>query len=220
MFRQALAICRKDFRSELRTRYSINGLIMFIIVTISIIKFSLGEEKLANELYAGLLWIIIFFSNSNGLSRVFVAEEDRGTSFLLKLTSDSKAVLLGKLIFNTTLTFIINFIVVLLFIITMDLQIKSPGLFLLVIALGNFGLSAVMTIIAALISKANSKGSLYPVLSFPLLLPLLMATISSTWLSIEGSTLGQLAGDLQIIVSYTVVTVTASFMLFDLVWND
>ncbi len=220
MFRQALVICRKDFRSEIRTRYSINGLIMFIIVTISIIKFALGEEKLANELYAGLLWIIIFFSNSNGLSRVFVAEEDRGTSFLLKLTSDSKAVLLGKLIFNTTLTFIINFIVVLLFMITMDLQIKSPGLFILVIALGNIGLSAVMTIIAALISKANSKGSLYPVLSFPLLLPLLMATISSTWLSIEGSTLGQVAGDLQIIVSYTIVTITASFMLFDLVWND
>lgn len=220
MFRQALAICRKDLRSEIRTRYSVNGLIMFIVVTISIIKFSLGEEKLANELYAGLLWIIIFFSNSNGLARVFVAEEDRGTSFLLKLTADSKAVLLGKLIFNTTLTFIINFVVVLLFIITMDLQIKSPGLFLLVIFFGNFGLSAVMTIIAALISKANSKGSLYPVLSFPLLLPLLMSTISSTWLSIDGSTIGQIAGDLQIIVSYTIVTITASFMLFDLVWRD
>ena len=220
MFRQALAICRKDLRSEIRTRYSINGLIMFIIVTISIMKFALGEEKLANELYAGLLWIIIFFSNSNGLSRVFVAEEDRGTSFLLKLTADSKAVLLGKLIFNTTLTFIINFVVVILFIITMDLQIKSPGLFVLVIFFGNFGLSAVMTIIAALISKANSKGSLYPVLSFPLLLPLLMSTISSTWLAIEGSSVEQIVGDLQIIISYTIVTITASFMLFDLVWRD
>ena len=220
MFRQAFAICRKDLRSEIRTRYSINGLIMFIIVTISIIKFALGEEKLTGELNAGLLWIIIFFSNSNGLSRVFVAEEDRGTSFLLKLTADSKAVLLGKLIFNTTLTFIINFVVVVLFIVTMDLQVKSPGLFVLVIFFGNFGLSAVMTIIAALISKANSKGSLYPVLSFPLLLPLLMSTISSTWLAIEGSTIGQIGGDLQIIISYTVVTITASFMLFDLVWRD
>jgi len=109
---------------------------------------------------------------------------------------------------------------VILFIVTMDLQIKSPGLFILVIFFGNFGLSAVMTIIAALISKANSKGSLYPVLSFPLLLPLLMSTISSTWLSIEGSTVEQIGGDLQIIISYTIVTITASFMLFDLVWRD
>ena len=115
MFKQALAICRKDFRSEIRTRYSINGLIMFIIVTISIIRFALGEEKMSNQLNAGLLWIIIFFSNSNGLARVFVAEEDRGTSFVLKLIADSKAVLLGKLIFNTSLTFCINMVVVILF---------------------------------------------------------------------------------------------------------
>jgi len=193
---------------------------MFIIVTISIIKFALGEEKLANELYAGLLWIIIFFSNSNGLARVFVAEEDRGTSFVLKLISDSRSILLGKLIFNTSLTFVINFVVIFLFLITMDLQIKSPGLFILTIALGNFGLSAVMTIIAAIISKANTKGSLYPVLSFPLLLPLLIADISATWLSIEGTTIGQIAEDLQIIISYTIVTITASFLLFDLIWNE
>ena len=220
MLSQALAICRKDFHSEIRTRYSINGLIMFIIVTISIIKFALGEEKLSTELYSGLLWIIIFFSNSSGLSRVFVAEEDRGTSFLLKLTANSKAILLGKLLFNTILTFCINFIIVLLFMLTMDFQIKSAGLFIMVLTLGNIGLSGVMTIIAALISKANSKGSLYPVLSFPLLLPLFMATINSTWLTIEGTNLDQIFGDLQIIVSYSIVTITASFMLFDLVWND
>jgi len=220
MFKQALAICRKDFNSEIRTRYSVNGLVMFIIVVISIIKFSLGEEKLSNELHAGLLWIIIFFANSNGLSRVFVAEEDRGTSFVLKLTANSKSVLLGKLIFNTALSFIINIFVVFLFLVTMDFTINSFGLFILTIILGNFGLSAVMTIIAALISKSSSKGTLYPVLSFPLLLPLMLTAINATWLSIEGTDAGQLFGEIQIMVSYSIVIITASFLLFDLVWND
>ena len=220
MFKQALAICRKDFNSEIRTRYSLNGLAMFIIVVISIIKFSLGEEKLSSELHAGLLWIIIFFANSNGLSRVFVAEEDRGTSFVLKLTANSKSVLLGKLIFNTLLSFLINFFVVFLFIITMDLKINSFGLFVLTVVLGNLGLSGVMTIIAALIPKSSSKGTLYPVLSFPLLLPLMLTTINATWLAIEGTDAGQLFGEIQIMVSYSVVIITASFLLFDLIWND
>jgi heme exporter protein B len=220
MFKQALAICRKDFQSELRSRYSINGLAMFIIVVISIIKFSLGDEKLSSELHAGLLWIIIFFANSNGLSRVFVAEEDRGTSFVLKLTANSRSVLLGKLIYNTSLSFIINFFVVFLFLVTMDFSINSFGLFILTLVLGNFGLSAVMTIIAALISKSSSKGTLYPVLSFPLLLPLMLTTINATWMTIEGTTIGQLSGEIQIMVSYSVVIITASFLLFDLVWND
>ena len=151
---------------------------------------------------------------------MFVAEEDRGTSFVLKLTANSKSVLLGKLIFNTSLSFIINFFVVFLFLVTMDLTIKSYGLFILTLVLGNFGLSGVLTIIAALISKSSSKGTLYPVLSFPLLLPLMLTTINATTMTIEGTTIGQLSSEIQIMISYSVVLITASFMLFDLVWND
>jgi len=220
MLKQAWAICKKDFSSEIRTRYAVNALLMFIIVVISIVRFSLGEEKLSSELNAGLLWIIIFFATSNGLSRVFVSEEERGTSLVLKLSAESKSVMLGKLIFNTTLTFIINFLIILLYILITGLKINNVGLFALTIALGNLGLSSVMTIIAALISKASSKGTLYPVLSFPLLLPLMLAAISATWLTIEGVTFSGISGELQIMVSYTIVVITASFLLFDLIWND
>lgn len=220
MFKQAIEICRKDFYSEIRTRYAINALVMFILVVISVIKFSLGEEKLSSELHSGLLWIIIFFANSNGLSRVFVAEEERGTSLALKLSSAPKSVFFGKLIFNTVLSFSINLFIVLLFVLITGLEIKSPGLFMLITLTGNLGLSSVLTIIAALISKANSKGTLYPVLSFPLLLPLMLSTINSTWLSIEGAMLDALAGDFQIIISYTIVVITASVLLFDFIWND
>ena len=220
MLKQAIAICRKDFYSEIRTRYAVNALAMFVIVVISIIKFSLGEEKLGSELNAGLIWIIIFFSNSSGLSRVFVAEEERGTSLVLKLTSRPNSVYLGKLIFNTALTFIINLSIVLLYVIITDLNINSPGLFILTICIGNFGLSAVLTIIAALISKSSSKGTLYPVLSFPLLLPFMLAAINATWLTIDGVTISGISGEFQIIISYTIVVITASFLLFEVIWND
>ena len=193
---------------------------MFISVVISVIKFSLGEDKLDAEMNSGLLWIIIFFATSNGLSRVFVSEEERGTSLVLKLSSRAGAVFLGKLIFNTILTFIINFLIIFLYIIITGLDIKNLALFSLTIGLGNLGLSAVMTIIAALISKASSKGTLYPVLSFPLLLPLLLAAISATTLTIEGAPMGAIAGELQMIASYTIVVITASFLLFELVWHD
>jgi heme exporter protein B len=220
MFKQAIAICKKDFMSEVRTRYAVNALIMFIVVVISIIKFSLGEENVSGEVNAGLLWIIIFFATSNGLSRVFVAEEERGTSLVLKLSADSKSVLLGKLAFNTALTFIINFFIILLYVLITNLVIKDLASFTVTIALGNFGLSAVMTIIAALISKASSKGTLFPVLSFPLLLPLMLASISATVLAIDGVPLSGIAGELQMILSYSIVITTASFLLFDIIWNE
>jgi heme exporter protein B len=220
MLRQSLAICSKDFRSELRTRYALNALIMFIIVVVSVIKFSMGEEKLSDDILAGLLWIIIFFSNSSGLARVFISEEERETSLFLKLTSRSSSVLLGKLIFNIALSFVINTINVILFIITTEFMIRSPGLFILSVFLGNLGMSTVMTIIAALISKANVKGTLYPVLSFPLLLPLLLSVINATRLTSEGTVFEAVSADFQIMLSYIIVVGTASFMLFDIVWKD
>ena len=42
--RSALAVFLKDWRSELRTRYAVSALLMFVVTTISIILFSLGSE--------------------------------------------------------------------------------------------------------------------------------------------------------------------------------
>ena len=94
-----------------------------------------------------------------------------------------------------------------------------PG-FLVVIVLGNLGLVSASTIIAAIISKANSKGTLYPVLSFPILLPLLITVINATKLASLGVETDKLFGEIQILVSYFVVVTVTSLMLFKFIWED
>ena len=173
----------KDVRSELRTQYVINSLLMFVLVTISIIRFDIGDEKIEDEILTGLLWISIFFSASGGLARTFVKEEEKETSAALKLSASPTEIFAGKLIFNLVLTFILNFLILILFILITEYNIKNPVLFISVLSLGNVGLVAASTIIAAIISKANSKGTLYPVLSFPVLLPLLLTLITATKLA-------------------------------------
>lgn len=210
----------KDVRSELRTRYVINSLLMFVLVTISIIRFAVGDEKLEDEILTGLLWIAVFFSASGGLSRTFVKEEEKETSAALKLTAAPAEIFTGKLLFNLVLTFILNFFILILFILITDYQIKNPGLFILVMSLGNIGLVAASTIIAAIISKANSKGTLYPVLSFPVLLPLLLTVINATKLASAGIAHEEIFGELQILVSYNAVVITIALMLFPFVWED
>ena len=82
-------IFKKDWQSELRTRYAINALAMFILVTISVILFSIGQEKISEYLTGGLLWVVIFFSAMSGLSRAFVSEEERGTTLTLQLIANA-----------------------------------------------------------------------------------------------------------------------------------
>jgi len=220
LFRTSILIFKKDLKSELRTRYVINSLLMFVLVTVSIIKFALGDEKVDNEILTGLLWIVIFFSASNGLSRTFVKEEEKETSSALKLSADSSSVIIGKLIFNLVLTYALNLLILVLFILITDYQIKNFTGFLLTFIIGNLGLVSASTIIAAIISKANSKGTLYPVLSFPVLIPLLITAINATKLASIGISTDKLLGEFQILISYSIVVIVASLMLFKYVWED
>lgn len=220
MIKKAFLIFGNDIRCELRTRFAINSLAMFILVTVSIIRFAIGDDKIDNNILNGLLWVCVFFANSAGITRTFIKEEDKETSSALKLSVSSSSVLLGKLIFNFILSFSINVLLILLFIIVNDLTIENVSGFWFIVFLGNFGLVSSSTIISAIIAKADSKGTLYPVLSFPILIPLLITVIFASNLTCDGATFSALLPEIQILISYAVVVTTTSFLLFKFIWND
>lgn len=218
---KAWSLFKKDFHSEVRTRYAINALAMFILVTISVILFSIGIEKISEYLTGGLLWVVIFFSAMSGLSRVFVSEEERGTTLTLQLIASPNTVFSGKLLFNLILVFAMNIVITILYSIFFDsFIIKNMALFFLSFILGNFGIASASTIIAAIISKAGSKGTLYPVLSFPILLPLILTLLELTKFSMDGNSISDSTVELTVLVCYDVVIITASYLLFDFIWKD
>lgn len=217
----SLTIFVKDLRSELRTRYSLNSLIMFVITTLSVILFSLGSENVSTDVLSGVLWIIIFFSTMSGLSRSFVSEEERGTVMTLQLTARPLAVYFGKLLFNTILLAALNLLTVTLYLVFItNFVVQNYLIFLVTMVLGTLGLASASTILAAIIAKANTKGTLYPVLSFPILLPLLLTVINATKMSVEGAPVYEAVSEFQILISYFIVITTISYLLFDFVWKE
>ena len=79
------ALVEKDVKSELRTRYALNALLMFVVTAVSTILFALRSDNPSVELLAGMFWVVIFFTAMSGLSRIFVSEEERGTVLVLQL---------------------------------------------------------------------------------------------------------------------------------------
>lgn len=218
---KAYSLFLKDFKSELRTRYAINALAMFIIVAISVILFSVGNEKISPSLTGGLFWVVIFFTAMSGLSRVFVSEEERGTALTLQLIAAPSTVYTGKLIFNIILVFAMNTIIAVLYSAIFEaFIIKNFLLFLASFVLGNIGLAVSSTIIAAIIAKAGAKATLYPVLSFPILLPLILTSVQLTLFSLDGISFERAKFELAIVVSYDIIMLTASYMLFDFIWKE
>jgi len=211
----------KEFISEFRTRYALNALLMFVVTTLSIILFSIGHDSPTQEILSGTLWIVIFFSAMSGLSRTFVAEEERGTSLTLRLLTNSTSVYTGKLIYNFILIFVLSIIIAIAYLLLIkEFSVKTYSIFWLTIILGSAGLASASTILAAIIAKANTKGTLFPVLAFPILLPLLLTCINATKLSVDGAFFSEAIKEFQILISFAIVMVTTSLLVFDFVWKD
>ncbi len=94
------------------------------------------------------------------------------------------------------------------------------SIFIVTVVLGSLGFASASTIIAAIVAKANTRGTLYPVLSFPILIVLLMTVMGATTKSLDGEELSSALGDFQILVGYILAMTGGSYLLFDYVWKD
>jgi heme exporter protein B len=205
--------------SEFRTRYAFNAVIMFSLVTLTVVSFSLGINRPGFEVMAALFWIILFFAAASGLAQVFIKEEEAHTAGYLRLYAPATAVLIGKIVFNLFLLVCMTVLLVPLFIVLLNTAPQNLALFLIGLLLGIIGLAGATTIIAAIVSRASIKGALFAVLSFPVLLPLLVAAIEITLVSFSGGNFAATSSALQLLIAYDVVMITLSILLFDFVWR-
>ncbi len=217
---RTLAVMRKDLKAEFRSRYALNAVIMFALVTLTVISFALGILRLSPEMLAALFWIVVFFASMSGLAQTFIREEESGTSLVLKLSADGTSVFFGKALFNLLLLFMLAILIVPLFIVLLKAQIMSWPIFLAAVIPGLIGLAGATTIIAAIVAQASVKGTLFTVISFPVLLPLLVGVIEITKVALTGGIWGEVTAPLQLVAAYDVVMVTLSVMLFDFVWRQ
>lgn len=218
---EILAIVYKELLSEFRTRYSFSTILLFIFTTISMIAIAYSSEKISMETSAGLLWIVLFFTSMIGLSKTFITEEERGTAFLLQIIANSHSIYFGKLIFNILTSLFINFFALTFFFLFLNTQIVySVNLLILTITISSLAIATATTVISAIIAKANSKNALFPVLAFPILLPIIKIGIDLTVASFVGSTISENMGDIQMIIAYTGLIATVSYLLFDFIWKD
>jgi heme exporter protein B len=210
---------RKDVRVEFRSRFALNISISFAAVTTIALSLAGGGVPFAPRVQSMLLWLVIFFSAMNGLSHIFVREEDQGTSLFLRMSASPDAIFASKLIYNLAFMLIILCAVTPLFLFFMQVTVKNPVFFAGSVACGGLSIAAATTIMAALVAKAGGKGSLFTVISFPVLLPVLWLTISATAASLEPEGHADY-GTLVFLLAFSGFITAISFLLFRFVWLE
>ncbi|HOY90071.1 MAG TPA: ABC transporter permease, partial [Bacillota bacterium] len=67
---------------------------------------------------------------------------------------------------------------------------------------------------------ANSKGTLFAVLSFPVTMPGLIMAVRMTNSALAGLGMSSSVSEISGIIAFTVMITVLSSMLFEFVWND
>jgi len=215
------AVFMKDLHLELRNRYALNVLLMFVLSSSLVVAFSIGAESVSTRTQAALLWIVITFSASLGLGRTFIAEEERGTVLLLQLNIPGSQIFAGKLLFNTALILSVNIIVLFVLTFLLNTRITDWPLMIATMLLGSIGLAGATTLLSAIVARAASSSALLPVLLLPLLFPLLLSVVHATQNSLPGGLgLDASIDHLVTLFAFAGVVISASVLLFDYVWND
>lgn len=217
---EAAAVFVKEWRCELRNRYSLSTLALFAFTTLVVVSVNLGPLGVVRAkgtvVLPVLLWLILLFSLAAGLPRTFVQEEEAKTAAALRLASTPSALYCGKLLFALTLTALLEAAIAPIFLAMTSLAVGAPALLAGSLAAGGFGLASGSTLVAAIIGQAKSRGSLFAVLAFPILLPLLLLAVELTRNAVAGDGAGVALPQLLL---YDGTVTVAGLMLFPAVWN-
>jgi heme exporter protein B len=221
---EILAVLAKELTAELRSRVALNAIGLFGLTTLIAVAYQIGPYQIQEQdrphLLSALLWIILFFAATSGLSRVFVKEEDAHTAKTLRLAARPLAVLGGKYLFNLLLLLALYALIVPLYCALMGYAVRGVGGLLLVLVAGAVALAATTTIVAAIIARASGSTTLFAILSVPLVLPLLVMLIQGTRAAAASSELAVVLPALQGVVSLGGAVMIVSVYLFPAVWHD
>jgi len=218
----ALAVLLNDLRLELRTRVALGALALFVAASLVLVAVTVGRAQPTVPVVAAVLWIVIVFAVAVGLGRSFVAEEERGTSLLLTLALRPSQIYAGKLAGNVLITLAVAALAGAGVRLLLPVPVGAPSVWWTALALGAVGLAAASTLLSALVARARAAGPLLPVLSFPVVVPVLLPAVSMT-VGASGSADGAWAAaqaDVTGLVAYAGLLVSASFLLFEWVWRD
>jgi heme exporter protein B len=219
---ELIAAIRKELLLQWRTRAHVAAVLVFGATALLLFSFAIGPNATALRLHsAGFLWLGMLLSSTLTLAESFHAEtENRAFEGLLLLPASPRVLFYGKAIANSLQLIVVGIVLVPVMVVLYNAGTNRIGLLMLIIVLGACGISAPGTLYAAMTSQSRARQALLPLLLFPLLVPVLLASVKATSLLILGDPMEQSASWLRLLVAFNAIYWSLCGLLFDKVVED
>jgi len=204
------------------TRAQAVAVFVFGATALLLFSFAVGPNAAALRQHAaGFLWLGLLLSSTLTLSESFHAEmENRALEGLLLLPVSPRALYYGKALANTMQLVLLGIALVPVMVVLYDAGTTRIPMVLVIILLGCAGISAPGTLYSAMTSQARAKETLLPLLLFPLIVPVLLASVKATSLSILGDPMDQSRSWVLLLVAFNGIYWSLCGLLFDRVVEE
>ncbi len=212
---KVLAIIWKDIISEFRTKEIIFSVLVFTLLVIIIFNFAFGGgQETIQTVAPGMLWITFTFAGVLSLNRSFIIEKEESCLEGLMLCPVSREVIYaGKMLASLLFMLIVETIALPIFAILFNLDISLQLIVITLIT--TIGFVAVGVLFSALAINTKAREMVLPILFLPIVVPLIIAAVESSGLSLSGESWGKIASWLQIIGAFDIIFLVVSFLVFN-----
>lgn len=220
--KQFAAAIAKESLLQWRTRAQIVSIFLFAVVALLLFSFAAGPNASALRIHAaGFLWLALLLSSTLTLLESFQAEmEERALEGLLLLPVSPRVVYYSKAIANAVQLTLIGAALIPLMVVLYNAAADRSAALLLVVVLGACGISAPGTLYAAMASQIRARQMLLPLLLFPLVVPVLVASVKATSLFLLGDPMSQVRSWLILLALFNLIYWSICGLLFDRVVEE
>ena len=210
-------LIKKDLLIEWRQRYAISGILIHIFSATFIVYLSV---RIVNApTWNALYWVIMLFTSVSAVAKSFIAE-GRGKNLYYHSIATPQEIIISKIIYNSMLSVFLGATSILVYILFMNNPVQNTASYLLIVLLGCIGFSSTFTMLSAIASKSGSSNLLMPVLSFPIIIPLLLVLIKASKKSMDGLEMSLIWPDLGILLLLNLMGVVMAYVLFPFLWKE
>ena len=216
--RRVRAIVWKDLTTERRSKAGFNAVAFLGVLILLLFGFALGPDAEAlRNAASGALWLAILFSGVLAFNRSYQLELDGGAlEPLLLYPAPRWTIFAGKFVANLLFVLLVEAIVVPVAIVLFQVKALSGWLPASgVLLLGSVGFVALGTFYASMASRSRAREVLLPLLLFPMLVPVLLASAEASSALLAGDPMQDAGAWIRLLGIFDVIFVVASFLVFD-----
>lgn len=217
LFNQVKHLIKKELLLEWRSKYALNGVLLYVVSTIFVCFLSLVSVKPIT--WNALFWIIMLFASINAVSKSFL-QESRGRQLYIYTIASPLALIISKTIYNVLLMMVLTVIALCFYMLVFGYVPADLGLYIVATLLGSLSFSTIFTMVSAISSKAGNGGMLMAILSFPVIIPVLVVLIKLTKNAIDGLDRSVSLDEIGLLLIINVLVMAVSLLLFPYLWRD